>query len=70
MVALFHFGETPMLLSCKFPSGRWENILTSADQAWGGPGSQAPAILDSAGQAEVALAGSSFALFKKASKGG
>lgn len=71
IVALFHFGDAPALLSsCRFPPGRWEKVLDSACMSWGGPGSQVPAVLESPGEAAIPLGGSSFVLFKKAPKGG
>jgi maltooligosyltrehalose trehalohydrolase len=47
---LFHAGEAPVQAPVPLPEGRWEKVLDSAEDQWGGPGSAVPAFLSSEGE--------------------
>jgi maltooligosyltrehalose trehalohydrolase len=52
-VILVHFGPEPLDLSLPWPEGGWHKGLDSADPRWGGPGSQAPPVIQ--GDKEIDL---------------
>jgi len=55
--ALFHFEEKSGVIACKLPPGRWEKILDSAEERWGGPGSRTPGSFRISGETSIAIAG-------------
>jgi maltooligosyltrehalose trehalohydrolase len=63
--AVFNFEKDASSLRLPIPCGRWEKVLDSAQDRWGGPGSGIPEQLDSAGEANFAMPPSSFAVFKR-----
>jgi maltooligosyltrehalose trehalohydrolase len=44
-VILVYFGKEPLDLSLPWPGGGWRKRLDSAETRWGGPGSQAPPVI-------------------------
>ncbi|MBU4231575.1 MAG: malto-oligosyltrehalose trehalohydrolase [Proteobacteria bacterium] len=52
-VILAHFGQEPLDLSLLWPEGGWQKGLDSAETRWGGPGSQAPPVIQ--GDKEICL---------------
>jgi maltooligosyltrehalose trehalohydrolase len=44
-VLLFHFGPEALPFSLPWPEGVWHKRLDSAETRWGGPGSQAPPVI-------------------------
>jgi maltooligosyltrehalose trehalohydrolase len=44
-VILLSFGQEPLEMSLFWPEGGWHKELDSADPRWGGPGSQAPPVI-------------------------
>jgi maltooligosyltrehalose trehalohydrolase len=54
VVILLHFG--PAGAEAELPAGRFLKVLDSAEERWGGPGSPAPARVDSDRAARVGLA--------------
>lgn len=65
IVAVFHFGDSPVSASRNFPPGVWRKALDSADAAWNGPGSRNPEEISSPGRVSLSLQPHSFALFRK-----
>jgi maltooligosyltrehalose trehalohydrolase len=53
--AVFNFGKAPLDLPLPWPAGGWRKRLDSADEPWGGPGSQAPPVMQSGGGAGLRL---------------
>ena len=52
-VTLFYFGKEPLDLSLPWPEGGWHKGLDSAESRGGGPGSQAPPVIQ--GDNEIGL---------------
>ena len=52
-VTLVYFGKEPLDLSLPWPEGCWHKGLDSAETRWGGPGSQAPPVIQ--GDNEICL---------------
>ncbi len=64
-VAIFNFEREPCSLRVPVPNAKWERLLASADSRWGGPGSEVPKQLASAGELQLNLSALSFAVFKR-----
>lgn len=62
---IFHFGSAPVSLALPLPPGRWEKLLDSAEERWGGAGSPIPESLRSHGSVALPLISRSFVLFSK-----
>jgi maltooligosyltrehalose trehalohydrolase len=60
----FHFSEEPTELTIPIPQGRWYKRLDSADEKWGGKGSQTPATLESRGEVQLASGPWTFLVFE------
>lgn len=56
-LALFNFGERQPATPLPVPEGRWEKLLDSAEERWGGPGSPVPGEIESDGRAGLPLGG-------------
>ena len=65
ILAYFNFEREPATQICPVPTGSWETLLDSADPAWGGPGSETPARLNSTGNATISLPPFAVAVFGK-----
>jgi maltooligosyltrehalose trehalohydrolase len=63
--AAFNFSEGEASLRLAVPSGRWRKILDSADGRWDGSGSSLPETLNVEGAADLTLAATSVALFRR-----
>ena len=61
----FHFGGEPARVTLPFARGGWTKIIDSAEERWSGPGSSAPAAIDSRGEVSLALSAKSFAVYFK-----
>jgi maltooligosyltrehalose trehalohydrolase len=68
-VLVMHFNKGVCSLLLPVPAGAWHRTLDSADVCWGGPGSIAPATIESGGGCALSLAGESAVLLLNA-KGG
>lgn len=44
-VIIFYFGKEPLDMTVPWPQGGWGKRLDSAEKPWGGPGSQAPPVI-------------------------
>ena len=55
--ALFHFEEKSAAIASRLPPGRWEKILDSAEERWGGPGSRMPGSFKISGETSITIAG-------------
>jgi maltooligosyltrehalose trehalohydrolase len=66
-VAAFHFGAEPARVTFPFAQGHWTKLIDSAEERWSGPGSPAPAAIDSQGEVALALSPKSFAVYLKLS---
>ncbi|HYG62639.1 MAG TPA: DUF3459 domain-containing protein, partial [Thermoanaerobaculia bacterium] len=60
---VFAFGEGEASPTLPLPAGRWTKVLDSAEERWGGPGSDAPAEAESGGEVQVTVAGRSVVLY-------
>ena len=58
-LALFNFGERQPATPLPVPEGRWEKLLDSAEERWGGPGSPVPGEIESSGRVSLPLGGRS-----------
>lgn len=65
-IAAFHFGAEPACGPFPLPQGSWIKLIDSAEERWLGPGSPAPAKIDSQGEVSLALAPKSFVAYAKA----
>jgi maltooligosyltrehalose trehalohydrolase len=63
--AFFHFGSAPVSLALPLPPGRWEKLVDSSEQRWGGTGSSLPESVRSHGSVTLSLTPRSFVLFSK-----
>jgi len=63
--AFFHFGSAPVSLALPLPPGRWEKLVDSTEDRWGGTGSPLPESIRSHGGAALSLNPRSFVLFSK-----
>jgi maltooligosyltrehalose trehalohydrolase len=63
--AIFSYGHAPVSLRLPIPAGRWETILDTASERWGGPGSGTPETLVAAELGELELAPRSCILLLK-----
>ncbi|HEX4001559.1 MAG TPA: malto-oligosyltrehalose trehalohydrolase [Candidatus Acidoferrales bacterium] len=64
-VVAFHFGSEPARVSLSLRPGPWTKLLDSAESRWLGPGSSAPAAIDSQGDVSFELGPKSFVAFAK-----
>jgi maltooligosyltrehalose trehalohydrolase len=58
-----HFDPTPAGLMLPVPPARWHKTLDSAEERWGGKGSQIPAVLESHGRVQLRLDPWAFVVF-------
>jgi maltooligosyltrehalose trehalohydrolase len=63
--AVFHFGSAPVSLALPLPPGRWEKLVDSSEDRWGGTGSTLPESVRSHGSVALSLTPKSFVLFSK-----
>ena len=68
--AACHFGDSPVSLQARLPSGTWEKLLDSSENRWGGTGSAVPEKLDLREEFSLTLNPGAFVLLSKASGGG
>jgi maltooligosyltrehalose trehalohydrolase len=61
----FHFSEEPTELTIPIPQGRWYKRLDSAEEKWGGQGSQTPATLESRGEVQLVSGPWTFLVFEQ-----
>jgi maltooligosyltrehalose trehalohydrolase len=64
-VIVFHAGEAPVQATVRLPEGRWEKVLDSAEDQWGGPGSGIPDAVASEGEAVMKLSPYAFLVLSK-----
>jgi maltooligosyltrehalose trehalohydrolase len=64
-VIAFHFGTEAARASLPLSPGSWTKLLDSAESRWSGPGSSAPAKIDSKGETTLALSPKSFVVYAK-----
>lgn len=62
---VFHFGSAPVSLALPLPPGRWEKLVDSTEDRWGGTGSSLPESVRSHGSVALPLTPKSFFLFSK-----
>jgi maltooligosyltrehalose trehalohydrolase len=62
---VFHFNEEPTELTLPILPGRWHKQLDSADEQWGGKGSQTPATIESPGEVRLASGPWDFLVFEQ-----
>jgi maltooligosyltrehalose trehalohydrolase len=67
-VIAFHFGAEPARVSFPLPSGSWTKLIDSAEERWSGPGSLAPATIDSQGETSLSLSPKSFVAYARSQK--
>jgi len=60
--AAYHFGDATVSLDVPLPPGKWEVILDSSGERWGGEGGMVPATLDVQEKASISLKPKSFIL--------
>ncbi len=65
VVSAFHFGVEPAQVSFPAPRGSWTKLIDSAEKRWSGPGSPAPAKIDSQGEISLAIRPKSFVAYAK-----
>ena len=65
---LFHFSEEPTELTVPISQGRWSKKLDSAEEQWGGKGSQTPATLESHGEVHLVSGPWTFLVFEQVVK--
>jgi maltooligosyltrehalose trehalohydrolase len=65
---LFHFSEEPTELTVPISQGRWSKKLDSAEEQWGGKGSQTPATLESHGEVHLVCGPWTFLVFEQVVK--
>ncbi|MGB2667226.1 MAG: malto-oligosyltrehalose trehalohydrolase [Candidatus Acidiferrum sp.] len=61
----FHFSEEPTELTIPVSRGRWHKQLDSAEEQWGGKGSQTRATLESRGEVRLASGPWAFLVFEQ-----
>lgn len=66
--AVFNFHAGPVQLSLPIPVGLWRKQLDSAEPRWRGSGSQTPDVIDSTGDARMAISGSTLCFFSQTGK--
>jgi maltooligosyltrehalose trehalohydrolase len=54
-LAIFNFGKEPLEMPVPWGTGGWRKRLDSAEKPWGGPGSQAPPVIQLNGGAGLRL---------------
>lgn len=62
-VAIFHFGKGKKSIRLHLPVGTWRKQIDSADDAWGGSGSDIPQKLRAQDKDSLSLAPESFVVF-------
>jgi maltooligosyltrehalose trehalohydrolase len=65
---VFHFNEEPTELTLPISPGRWHKELDSAEEQWGGKGSQTPTTLESPGEVRLASGPWTFLVFEQTVK--
>ena len=68
VVTAFHFGAEPARTPLPLPHGTWSKLIDSAEGRWSGPGSQAPAMIDSKGEMSLALTPKSFVVYARTNR--
>ncbi|HZW35646.1 MAG: DUF3459 domain-containing protein, partial [Deltaproteobacteria bacterium] len=63
--AAYHFGDSPVALDFSLPPGKWEKLLDSSEERWGGPGGTAPEALDLQKKVSIFLKPKSFVLLSR-----
>jgi maltooligosyltrehalose trehalohydrolase len=58
-----HFDQAPTELALPIPPGRWHRRLDSAEEQWGGKGSETPAAIVSGGEVQLLLGPWAFLVF-------
>jgi len=61
----FNLARAPVTAGLSLPRGNWRRLLDSAETQWDGPGSQAPSVLSSDGEAVLTLRPLSFVLLSR-----
>jgi hypothetical protein len=59
----FSFAPRAVEIILPVPPGAWHRLLSSADNAWGGPGDASPASLESTGSVRMLLQPHSFVAY-------
>ena len=62
-VVALHFGAELAQVSLPLPQGSWSKLIDSAEERWLGPGSSAPAKINSAGETSLVLAPKSLVVY-------
>ena len=65
VIIALHFGAESSRVSFPFARGAWNKLIDSAEERWSGPGSPAPATVDSQGEVSLALSPKSFVAYAK-----
>lgn len=72
LAMLFHFGEQPATLEMRWPAGKWEKRIDSAELTWLGPGASLPSEVNarsSSASTIPAMPARSFAVYERTSSG-
>jgi len=64
-VIALHFGAELAQVSVPLPQGSWSKLIDSAEGRWSGPGSSAPAKIDSRGETSLVLPPKSLVVYAK-----
>ena len=64
--AVGHFGGAEASVELSLPAGKWEKLLDSSDQRWGGRGHEAANLSDPKGEFSLSLNPKAFVLLSKA----
>jgi maltooligosyltrehalose trehalohydrolase len=68
IVCAFHFGSAPAKAAFALPPRKWRKIIDSAEERWSGPGSQAPAEIESNGEISLELSPKSFVVYSHSNR--
>jgi len=68
VLCAFHFGAAPAQPPFALPQGKWRKLIDSAEQRWSGPGSEAPAEIESNGEISLALSPKSFVVYSHSNR--
>ena len=58
-----HFDQTSTDLLLPIPPGRWDRVLDSAEERWGGEGGRTPAVFESRGEVQLCFHPWAFLVF-------
>jgi maltooligosyltrehalose trehalohydrolase len=64
--AVGHFGDSLVTVGLSLPAGKWEKVLDSSDERWGGSGPAAAEELDPKGEFSLSVNPKAFLLLSKA----